>query len=85
MTFEEWKGRFIKKLVAETCIHEDSAAMIFNDSGFEAMDDILDDYKDDPEGAALEEIASWVEHDDEEPMDMDQYYDEYEPWDGDYE
>lgn len=88
MTFEEWKDRFVKKLMDEAEILEEIAQTYFDDLGFDGMDDILDEFVDDPEGAALEEIANWYEpHDDEELefTDMDQFYDEYEPWDGDYE
>ena len=80
MTYEEWKDRFIIKLSEEAHIQDEEAERIFDDLGFDSLEDIPDDFIDDPEGAAMEEIDSWREDDEiDYILDNSEDVDEYEP------
>ena len=59
MTFKEWKQKVINEDKKEAYLDDDTAEICFEDSEIESLEDIPEDFINDPEGFALKEIANW--------------------------
>jgi hypothetical protein len=60
----EWQRRFAARIM-EIAKWPEIPAIQCAESAVAEMDDMWDDYKDDPEGAADEEMSNWTDDGDE--------------------
>lgn len=61
---EEWKRRYAARIIACASWNE-RAAMHCAEAGYEVMRDGCEEFADDPEGAADEEMSCWTDDGDE--------------------